>query len=263
MLNISIPTIVFQIINFIILAVALYFLLFRKVTRSVKKRAEQKEQLLKEIEQNRLESERVLQEYNEKMANISQEVEQILRKTRENLEIDYTAAISELEKQTRRRLHDVEEEIQSMNQLAAEQFFDRILNQVIETSRSVITRTVPANYHNQLVQQLVEEIWRLGREELPRVTEIRASLQEVTPVLHVDTAIPLTIEQQGLIIRAFSALADRNVDFKMHKAPHLGAGCRVRIGDLSIDNSIDSQLEQLREIAADELRERLALKEPK
>lgn len=258
MLNIHIPTIVFQIINFIILAVALYFLLFRSVTKTIKKRADQKEQMLKEIEQNEAESKKVLAEYNQKLEDVNKEVEVIVNKARLQLENDRKAIMLDVEAEAQQKLNTANEEMAHHQELATQQFFSKVLDQVIETSRTVIIKSIPPGLHVQLVQQLADEIWRLGREDLHRVAAIRNSLKERTPIVFVETAAALTTEEQGLLIRTFSALADRNIKLEIKVTPELSAGCRVRISDLVVDHSIEARLMQIKDTAAEELQRKFA-----
>lgn len=258
MLNIHIPTIIFQIFNFIILAVALYFLLFKSVAKTIKKRADQKEQLLKDIEQEKAESEKVLAEYKQKLENVNKEVEVIVNKARLQLENDRKSVMQEVEAEAQQKLNTANEEMVHHQELATQQFFSKVLDQVIETSRTVIIKSIPPELHTQLVQQLADEIWRLGREDLQRVAAIRSSLKERTPIVYVETAAALTTEEQGLLIRTFSALADRNIKLEIKVMPELGAGCRVRISDLVVDHSIEARLMQIKDTASVELQKKFA-----
>ena len=262
MLNIHIPTIIFQIINFAILAVVLYFLLFRTVTKKIKERAAQKEQLLNELEQNKLESEKLLTEYQNRLAGVSQEVDAIIEKAQKQLESNRKDFFAELENEAKRKITEAEDEEHHQQEVATQKYFDQILNQVLETSRYLVEKSAPPQLHQLLIQQLADETWRLGREDLQRVASIRSSLKERTPIVHVDTAQPLNTEQQGLLIRTFSALADRNIKLEINLNSSLGAGCRVRIGDLVVDNSIDSQIQKLKETATVELQKRLSIENP-
>ena len=72
------------------------------------------------------------------------------------------------------------------------------------------------------------------------------------------TARPLSPEQQSELARTFTALADRHVDVEVNTDPEMGAGVRVRIGDIVIDNSIAGRLQELREEASELVEERLS-----
>ena len=72
------------------------------------------------------------------------------------------------------------------------------------------------------------------------------------------TAESLTLEQQGLLARTFTALADRHVALEAQVDSKLVAGVRVRIGDIIVDSSIAGQMDELRERAVNALQERIA-----
>jgi F-type H+-transporting ATPase subunit delta len=109
-----------------------------------------------------------------------------------------------------------------------------------------------------LVRQLSERIWELGRTDIQRVEAFRSSLGEREPTAHITTAQSMTLEQQGLMARTFTALADRHVNMEVQVDDKLVAGIRVRIGDIVVDSSIAGQMDELREQAVTALRERIA-----
>jgi len=257
MLSINIPTILFQIFNFLILAVALYFLLFRSVVRNVRERARKKEELIQEVEKTKSESDKILAEYRQKLADVDKEIDQIIKKAEQIVEDERKQAITDIELEANRILGEAQAEVENREKISLEQFYDQVVDQVMSVSQTVIGKTVSVDLHNQLIQQMADEIWRLGREDLQRVASIRNSLRERVPIVHVDTAMPLTPDQQGLMVRTFSALADRTIKMEIHEDNGLGAGCHVRIGDLVVDNTTTGQVQKLRDSATTELRKKL------
>jgi len=77
---------------------------------------------------------------------------------------------------------------------------------------------------------------------MDRVETIRRSLKDREPTLSLESAFPLTKEQQANLIRTFSALADKNLKLDMSINKELGSGIRVRLGDFIINNSLDALL---------------------
>ena len=92
---------------------------------------------------------------------------------------------------------------------------------------------------------------------MQRVELLRQSLGDRTPTARVRSARALRPEQQGLVVRTLSALADRNVSLDVQVEPSLGLGLEVRLGDLVVDNTIAGQLEELRESVIAALEERV------
>jgi F-type H+-transporting ATPase subunit delta len=88
---------------------------------------------------------------------------------------------------------------------------------------------------------------------MSQVETLRHALGDREPTVHVTTAHALTTEQQGLLARTFTALADRHVNLEVTVEPTLAAGLRVRLGDMVVDNSIADRLEVLRESVSQSL----------
>ena len=107
--------------------------------------------------------------------------------------------------------------------------------------------------HNSLVQQTNKRIWELGKKEMDRVKTIRRSLKDREPALSVETAFPLSKEQQANIVRTFSALADKNVKLDVVLKKDLGSGVRIRLGDFIINNSLDALLDEIEKEASMEV----------
>ena len=85
---------------------------------------------------------------------------------------------------------------------------------------------------------------------MDRVETIRRSLKDREPTLSVETAFPLSKEQQANIVRTFSALADKNVKIDTVLKKDLGSGVRIRLGDFIINNSLDALLNEIKKEAS-------------
>jgi F0F1-type ATP synthase delta subunit len=94
-----------------------------------------------------------------------------------------------------------------------------------------------------------------------QVRTIRDSLAERTPTVHVTSAKELTPEQQRALVRTFSALADSNVNMQIEVDPNLISGIRVRIVDLIIENTLDMELDALRDEVVKTLEESINAEE--
>jgi F-type H+-transporting ATPase subunit delta len=108
-----------------------------------------------------------------------------------------------------------------------------------------------------LVQQLSDRIWEMGRSEMQQVETLRRALGDREPTVYVTTARALSPQQQGLLARTFSALADRNVNLDIKVDAALAGGVRVRLGDMVVDNTIADRLAALRESITQALEERM------
>ncbi len=252
-----IPTVVFEIINFLALTALLYYLLFRPAMRRVEEHAAEKERLAQELEANRQAAAQARAEWEARLAHADQEAAEILAQAKAQAEAERADLLNETQAEVERILAEAQVDIHRLRVRAMEEFSAELLDVILEVSGSLIERVAPADLHDALVQQLNDRIWELGRSEMQRVEMLRRSLGDRTPTVAVQTARPLTTAQQGALVRTFTALADRNVNLEVRVVAALGIGLNVRIGDLVVDNSIAGKLAQLRDDAVKELKEKL------
>jgi F-type H+-transporting ATPase subunit b len=258
MLNLDWATIAFQIVNFLVLTGALYYLVLRPVMGRVRERRVEKRELMEEIRENRQETERLRSQLEQRLSEAESEADRIVTEAQKRTEVERQEMLEEVEEEIERMLVDAREDVQQMREQTVEEFHDELIEALMDISAEVIGQAAPPDMHDKLVGQLADRIWEMGREEMGRVRAFRQSLGERTPTAHVTTPRPLSPEQQGELARTFTALADRNVDIEVETDPSLAAGVRVRIGDIVVDNSIAGRLEDLREQTLEALEEHLS-----
>lgn len=255
MLNLDWATIAFQIANFLVLAVVLYYVLFRPMMRRVKERAAEKRRQTQELAEERREVERLRAEWEERLANAQEEADRIISQAQEQVEAERQEMLEDVEQEAERILTEAHQDAQHMRQQAWEEFHDELLEAILSISAQVISQTAPPELHDRLLKQLNERIWEMGRSEIERVEAFRRSLGERTPTAYVNTARPLSPEQQGELARTLTALADRSVDLEIETDLALGAGIQVRLVDIIVENSIAGRLEEIRETVSRKLEE--------
>ena len=243
----DVATILFQIINFLVLAALLYRFLFRPLMRRAKERMEEKEGLLAELNQERDQAQELRVELEARLAHAHEEADSVRASAREETEGLRQATLQEAQVEVERILAEAHSEAHRLHQEALEAVQNEALDTILEISADLIGRTAPSEFHETLVQQLSDRIWEMGRSEMLRVEEFRRSLGDRAPTAYVTTARPLSPEQQGLLARTFTALADRHVNLELKTDAGLAAGLRVRLGDILVDNSVAGQLEELRQ----------------
>jgi len=258
MLNLDFATIAFQIINFLVLAGLLYYFLFRPVMRRAQARAAEKERLAHETSQEREEATKLRVELEARLARVEEETAALIARAQEQAEVERATLLQEAQVEVERILAEAHADAHRLRQQAVDDFHAELVDAILEISGSMIGHAAPPEVHDVLIQQLNERIWDLGRSEMERVETFRRSLGERTPTAHVTTARPLSPEQQGLLARTFTALADRHVNLELKADPALAAGIRVRLGDMVVDNSIAGRLDELHEAASQALKEHVA-----
>jgi F0F1-type ATP synthase membrane subunit b/b' len=258
MLNLDLATVIFQIINFAIVAALLYWLVFKPVARTIRTRTEEKERVERELERERQAASVRRAELDERLSRLDEEAANTVALAKEEAEKERLALLEEAQTEVEQILVEAQADAYRIRRQAVDTFHSDLVEAVLGVSGLVIGNTLPPETHESLVRQLSDRIWELGRTDIQRVETFRESLGEREPTAHIIAARPLGLEQQGLMARTLTALADRPISFEVQVDPELVAGIRVRIGDIVLDSSIAGQLDELRGQTVAALRERMA-----
>jgi len=258
MLELDLSTVLWQIVNFLVLFAALYFILFRPVMRRIRERAEEKARMMEELKEDQREAENLREELESRLENAEDEAESIIERAKSQAEVERAELLQEAQAEVERILTEAQTDASRLKRQAIEEFHDELLQGVLDVSGLVIGRVAPEDMHESMVEQLSDSVWELGRSDMRRVEILRRSLGERTPTVLARTAKPLPAELQGRLVRTFSALADRNVNIDLKVEPTLGLGLQVRLGDLVMDNTIAGRLDELRDSVSDALKEEIA-----
>jgi F-type H+-transporting ATPase subunit b len=250
-------TVVFETVNFLVVAFVLERFVFRPLMQRARSRSEERAEMLEEIREERAEAEALREELEARLEGAEEEAASIISRAQEQAEEERATLLQEAQAEAEHVLVEAHQDAQDVRRQAMREFHSELLDAILEISGMVIGQLAPDEMHDEMVRALSDRIWEMGRSEMERVETFRRSLGERTPTAHVTTAHPLTPEQQGLLARTFSALADRNVNLEVEVDPALAAGLRVRLGDIVVDNSVAGDLEELREDVAEVLEERM------
>jgi F-type H+-transporting ATPase subunit b len=250
-------TVIFQIVNFLVITALLYFLLFKPSMKNIRARAEERREKLNQIEEERQEVAALRSEWEERVASAEERAEEIVAEAREDAEQERRTVLEETQEEAERVLVEAHSDAARVRKNAIEDFHDDLVDAVLSISAVIIRQVAPEEVHHSMVEDLTDRIWEMGRSEMPRVESFRGSLGDRAPTAHVATAQPLSSELQGSLARTLAALADRNVDLDIEVDPELAAGLRVRLGDIVVENSIQGQLEDLEDRVSTSLRDQL------
>ena len=258
MLDINLTTILFQMANFAIMAALLYFLLFKRVSEQVKKRKEHLARIEAETNEKFSAAEQARSEAEEQLASVQSLIDERVSRAKSDLELNRIQVIDITQKEAEHIIKEAIEtaEIEQMRSL--EKYNDKLTTTIIEIVKNLLHQYSPEVIHNSLVQQTNERIWELGKKEMERVQAIRRSLHEREPALALESAFPLSKEQQANLIRTFSALADKNLHLEMSINKELASGIRVHLGDFTINNSLDALLHDIEQQAKQQVADFIA-----
>lgn len=260
MLDIDIVTILAEIINFIVIAVALYFLLFKPVMKRVEQRAQEKEALLTAAQEKEEQAELKLAEIENRLENIDHEIEERLQEAYLQAQSESKSLLETTQQEARKILREAEIEAGKRQKQEMTQLHEELVDTILNICGQILSKTSPAVIHDNLIEDLNAEIWDLGKNDMRQVRAIRDSLAEREPTAFITSAKALTPEQQRSVIRTFSALADRNIKMEIMIDPELIAGISIRMGDLVVENTLAMELTELRGDVVNALEESVDVK---
>ncbi len=251
----DLQTFIFEVLNFLALAWLLNRFVFKPTMAKVRQRAAEKAEMLHRMEEEQQAIAALEGELTQRLDSIEDEAREFMSKAREDSEAERQALLHETQTEVERLLVEAHADAYRIRKQALDEFREELLHTILYISGSAIAQLATDEMQANLVKQLTDRVWEMGRTEMRRVENFRHSLGERTPTAYVKTARPLSHDLQGLLARTFSALADRNVNLDIKVDPALAVGIQVRLGDSILDNSVAGQLENLRDGVAKTLQE--------
>lgn len=246
MLDIDIWTIIFEIVNFLIIAVALNFLLFKPVVKRAENQRLERERLQAETIRLRDEAEAKLSAIDQRLAHFQTELEGIADEMYEHGKNVQAELLDDLRAQASTVIREEALEARYDAMIDGKSRQLEIVDTIIAVSGSTLKKVLPANVESEMIGMLVKRIWDMGRSDINAVHSIRDSIKEAEPIIRIETAQEMSIDDKGSLVRTFNALADKDVVLELALDPALIAGIKVRIGDTIIENSIQKNLTSIR-----------------
>lgn len=232
-MSFSWPTFFFQVVNFVVLVVVLRRLLWKPLRAHMKKRAEEIEDGLKAVEEQK----EVLAASREEAARMEAEAMKLRRSVLEAAERDAEARRAEILEEA--SADAAAERERMLAQVAVEQhrreqeFLESLTPTIAELSRKVITEIAPdLGLHEEACVRLARHLEALDEEHRNRLAEPKRSPR-------IESATGSVPELLGRVVLS---LVGREAVVERH--PELIAGARIRIGDQVFDGSAAAQVER-------------------
>ena len=257
MFELDLATILLEAANFLVLSAILYHFLFKRVVAAVKEQSAQKKALLQQMQEDRQAAAQLRSEIENRLSEVDQEIAEIINEAQTHLELERKRIMQETQSEVEGILEEALVEARQIQKQSLTDYYDDLITSIVNVSSQAIGKVVPKELQDSLVEQVTKRVWEMGRGDMQEVEIIRRSLGERSVKVFVDSPRPLSPQQQRTIAQTFSALADRNVNLEIRKDANLALGLKVRMGDLVIDNSIRTQLVDMREEVSKALSERL------
>ena len=247
MLELDLSTVIWEIVNFLVLTVVLYYLVFKPMTKRAEERATEKAATKAALQADREEAAFKLAELDERLLNLDGEIQQITDEAYENSQIQQRDLLEATREEANQIMMNAISEARKEQEVDFKRSQMDLVETIINITTDTLVRVTPESVHDDLIDELSRRIWNMGRDEMRIVQSLRDSLADRIPTVEVAVPRELTTEQQMKLVNTFNALTDKEVDIEISLQPELIAGIRARIGDIVLDNSVGAQLNSLRD----------------
>ncbi len=254
MLELDWATLLFQIINFVVLVAGLGYFLFRPLRRKLSERGQIIAETLQRARDQEAETQQLREQWEERMRTVEQQAEEILRRA----QVAASQRSADLLEETRMRVDRLTDEMRvdlyrRRDEVVA-QHYDEILDAIIDLSGSAVRSVTTRRTHDDLVTNFCASIYQMPQEEIDL---FRRVMVERVPYACVSTPVALTQHQTKTLADTLSSLIDRHVELQVDIQPELVAGIQVRLADRMIDNSVRQHLNRIRSRVRQDLMSRM------
>jgi len=255
MLDLDLSTIIWTILNFLVLTVILYFLVFKPMTMRAEERAIEKAALRAALQRDQLDAQQRLEELDKRLINLDEEIEKITDQAYVASQVQQKALLEATRQEAENIMMEAVAEARKEQEVDIKRLQNDLVETVINISNDALREVVPPQVHENLIEEMTANIWDMGRTDMRMVQNIRESLEERIPTVEIEVPRELTNEQRMKLINTFNALTDKEVELEVTVSPELVSGIRARVGDIVLDNTISTHLESLRDEIGQEIRD--------
>jgi F-type H+-transporting ATPase subunit b len=238
-LGINFNFLISQIVNFLILFVALYFLLWKRVIKGIDDRRQRVREEMERAEQTQEELVRARAAYAEKVAEGEAEAERIKAEARKVAESAHAEALAEGQALAEAELADLRAQID----LEREQMLRDLRGQVgalaIAAAQKIIGETLDEQRQLALVQEFFSGI-KAGRIAILEGVEFAGKAAVVT------SALPLGPAEQAHYSSVLEELAGQGAEISFRTDPAILGGVVIQVGDQLLDDSVATKLDGLK-----------------
>ena len=243
MLELDPITVLFQVVNFLILLAGLKYFLFKPLRGKLDERAKAIADARQSANDQETEAAQLRAEWQERRRMVEEEVEEM----RQAAQLEANREAAKLLEETRGRLdrlaEQMREELNRQRNEIVVQNYDGILDTIIELAANVVRSVTTHRTHDDLVTNFCASIYQTPQTD---VEEYRRLMAGRVPMAFVTTPVALTPEQTKTLADTLSSLIDRRVELQVDIDPDLIVGIQVRLADKLIDNSLRQQLDRIR-----------------
>lgn len=236
-------TVVAQVFNFVVLVVALKFLLFDRVVEAMDRRQEairaRAEEADARAEQAQEEAERLEAE----RAELRSERNRLLDEARERAEIEERELLDEARLRVEEQERRWRESLASRRTEFAGDLQRRVAAEAVSISRRALNELADSDLEERVVRTFVHRLDGLEDEERE---ELREALRSTEGPITVQTSFDLSEDVRGDVRSALHRVAgEGETEIEWDHRRDLSAGITVRVGPRTVRWTIDEYLDDL------------------
>lgn len=160
-MEINVPTIVWAIVNFLILATVLGKFLFKPVIKVLDERAELVKSNIEEAEKDKATAATLKEEYASQLQNAQVEAQQIVARAKKAAEETKTQIVEEAKDNAARIKEKASKEIEEEKQAAILELKGEVSTLSVMLAEKIIGRSLNPDDHKKLVNDFIEEVGEL------------------------------------------------------------------------------------------------------
>jgi F-type H+-transporting ATPase subunit b len=245
-LGVNGPFLLSQIVNFLILFLALRFLLWKPMLKMFNERKQRIAQGLEDAEQARRERERAQAEYDERIKQAERKREEILAEAVEEGGQAKAEALAQARAQAERIVAEGKETVERERQ----QMLAELRSQVATLSIAAANKLIGEALDEQRQRRLIEEFFSGIRHKRVVVLDeegIAWAKRSGVMRAQVISALPLTEEEQGVVAENLAVQLGEPPELEFAVDPSILGGLVLKVGDRLIDGSVAGRLASLQE----------------
>lgn len=242
MININWSTLLFQILNFVVMVLILARFFFKPVIKAMDERSKRITAALDEAARREQEAEAMHAEYEQKLAEANEMVIQMKQQAQEELERTRQQFIAQAQREIEQMRNKAHEEIRDAHRQAIQQHRLELGQLVATLTARLIQEAGGASFQEATMREFVNRL-----DSLPAQTYRDRMSGENEPVsVQFTTAAPIDEDMLAQVKTRVETLINHPVNMQHKVNPALVAGATLRIGDTMIDGSLEGQLQTLR-----------------
>jgi len=235
-----------QIVNVLILFIALYFLLWKRVVKVFEERRQKIAQSVEDAEQARRDRERAAQEYERRIEEAKQERGQIVAQAREEGQKAKEAVVAEARTEVERIIADGRAVVERDRQQMLAELRSQVATLAIAVSNKIIGEALDEQRQRRLIDEFFSGI-RAGRVVVLDEEELEWARRAGAMTAHVTTALPLSAGEQETVAGSLTEHLGERPALEFKVDPSILGGLVIQIGDRVVDGSVAGKLVALQE----------------